>query len=70
VCQESSAIVKEKKYYSWWLGLMEIVCAVITMGVLKFNQEKTEKLGKLYDELNITANDYTLFVNISSRHRQ
>jgi hypothetical protein len=49
---------------------MEVVCAIIVMYTLRFNKEKTEKLGKLYDELNITADDYTLYANISSRHRQ
>ena len=48
---------------------MEVVTAVIVMLALKFNMEKTEKLGKLYDELNITANDYTVYANIGSRHR-
>ena len=49
---------------------MEVLCAVIVILALRFNKEKTDKLGKLYDELNITVNDYTLYVNINSRHRQ
>ena len=61
--------MKEKRSSAWWLGLLEIASAVIVMYALKFNKEKTEKLGKLYDELNITANDYTLYANITSRHR-
>lgn len=48
---------------------MEIVTAIIVMYALSFNKEKTEKLGKLYDELNITADDYTLYCNINSRQR-
>ena len=68
-CQESNAVIKEKKSSGFWLAVMEIVTAVIVMYTLNFNKEKTEKLGKLYDELNITADDYTLYANVNSRHR-
>ena len=26
-------------------------------------------MGRQYDELNLTASDYTLYVNVSARHR-
>lgn len=62
-------MVKEKRGHGWWLAVMEAICAVLVVVAMNFNMEKTEKLGKLYDELNITANDYTVYANISSRHR-
>ena len=63
-------MVKEKRSSGFWLAIIEVACAIIVMCALRFNKEKTEKLGKLYDELNITADDYTLYADITSRHRQ
>ena len=34
------------------------------------NQYNTKKLGKAYDELNLTASDYNIQVDIRARHRQ
>lgn len=39
------------------------------MGALIFNAIKTVKMGQQYDELNLTASDYTIFVNITATHR-
>ena len=37
---------------------------------LRFNKTKTVKIGKLYDELNLTASDYTVYIDINSAHRE
>jgi hypothetical protein len=62
-------VVVNKRETAWWLALMEVATATIVMLALRFNLVKTLKLGKLYDELNITANDYTVYANVGSRHR-
>jgi hypothetical protein len=51
------------------LAILEIIGGIIVMLALRFNSNKTAKTGKLYDELNLTASDYTIYVDISAIHR-
>ena len=49
--------------------MLETVGAFLVIAVLIFNSVKATGMGKQYDELNLTASDYTLFINVSARHR-
>jgi hypothetical protein len=51
------------------LAFVEIIGGIIVMLALRFNSNKTLKTGNLYDELNLTASDYTIYVDISAIHR-
>ena len=52
------------------IAIIEVVTAILAMTFFIVNQSHTEKLGKAYDELNLTASDYNIQVDIRSRHRQ
>lgn len=48
---------------------VEIITAFLVLAVLLFNLIKTKKMGKQYDELNLSASDYTLYIDIAAKHR-
>lgn len=49
--------------------MLEAVTVCIFLVGLLFNSKKTTKIGKQYDELNLTASNFTAYVNISAAHR-
>jgi len=40
----------------------------LVIAILIFNSVKTVKMGQQYDELNLTASDYTLYINLLPKH--
>lgn len=50
--------------------MIEILGSIFLLLALRFNKVKTAKIGKLYDELNLTASDYTIYIDITSAHRE
>lgn len=50
--------------------MIEVVTCLLAMVFFMINQYNTKKLGKAYDELNLTASDYNVQVDIRARHRQ
>lgn len=60
----SSKILK-----SHMIAMIEIGVAALVTLTLLFNYIKTEKLGKQYDELNLTASDYTIYIDINGIHK-
>ena len=51
------------------MAIFETVGAFLLLAGLIFNSVKTQKMGKQYDELNLTASDYTLYIDVSASHR-
>lgn len=68
-CSEPRSLIAEKRKDSLIVAIIEIVSAALVLVVLLFNAIKTLKMGKQYDELNLTASDYTLYVDVTARHR-
>jgi len=68
-CRESNEVVDSKRSDALVVAVLEMIGAFLVIAVLIFNSTKTEKMGKQYGELNLTASAYTLFVNISAQHR-
>ena len=62
-------MLSAKKSDSNIVAFIEIICVVLCALLLAFNSRKTVKLDQQYDELNITASDYTIFVNVTAAHR-
>lgn len=62
-------MVSQKQQDSLYLAYTEVISCVIVLLTLRFNSEKTAKTGKLYDELNLTASDYTIYINLNAIHR-
>lgn len=48
--------------YSILIAILEVICGFIVIFTIMFNQVKTLKLGKQYDDLNLTAADYTVYL--------
>lgn len=48
--------------------LEAVTCLIVVLAVI-FNARQTVKLNQQYDELNLTASDYTVYLNVTSRHR-
>jgi hypothetical protein len=61
--------LSQKILHSSKVAIIEIVSAILVVLALVFNAIKTIKMGKQYDELNLSARDYTLYVDVSARHR-
>jgi hypothetical protein len=51
------------------MAIIEVGSIVLFLLVLVLNIHKTNKMSALYDELNLTASDYTVFINVSAGHR-
>jgi hypothetical protein len=51
------------------LAFIEIITGIFLLVLLRFNKQKTGKTGKLYDELNLTASDYSIYIDITALHR-
>ena len=69
MCKQKGPILESKDSHSLLISILEVVTAVVVTLALIFNSIKTRKMGKSYDELNLTADDYTLFIDINARHR-
>jgi hypothetical protein len=52
------------------VAMIEVLAAFLALGFFVVNQQSTKSLGKAYDELNLTASDYNIKVDIRARHRQ
>ena len=68
-CAQDEDVLDSKRSDALVLAVLEMIGAFLVIAVLIFNWTKTEKMGKQYGELNLTASAYTLFVNVSARHR-
>ena len=68
-CIENESVLATKLKDGVVISIVTIISAFLFLLALWFNSFKTEKLGVQYDELNLTASDYTVFVNVSARHR-
>jgi len=68
-CVESQAMIDSKRMSCFTIAIIEIAGALLVLMALVFNSVKTTKLGKTYDELNLTASDYTILIDIEARHR-
>ena len=51
------------------VATIELVSVIVFGLILTFNSKKTLNLDEQYDELNITASDYTIYVNVTAAHR-
>ena len=51
------------------IAIVEVITAFLALGFFVINQHNTRRLGKAYDELNLTASDYNVKVDIRARHR-
>lgn len=51
------------------VAIMEVLTAILSIAFFVINQRYTEKLGKEYDEANLTASDYNIQVDVRARHR-
>ena len=68
-CKESQATIDGKRSNSFKMAIFETVGAFLVLFGLIFNSVKTQKMGKQYDELNLTASDYTLYIDVTPDHR-
>lgn len=50
------------------MAIVEAGTVFLVIAVLIFNSVKTVKMGQQYDELNLTASDYTLYLELTSKH--
>lgn len=69
-CAESSQLLEQKEMSSIIIALIEVITAFLALGFIVVNQQNTRRLGKAYDELNLTASDYNVKVDVRARHRQ
>ena len=51
------------------VAIIEVVTAILALTFFVVNQQNTKRLGKAYDELNLTASDYNIKVDVRARHR-
>ena len=51
------------------VAIVEVITAFLALGFFVINQYNTKRLGKAYDELNLTASDYNVKVDVRARHR-
>ena len=58
-------MVAQKQKDAMTLALIEIIGSILLLLALRFNKIKTAKTGKLYDEINLTASDYTIYIDIT-----
>ena len=68
-CGEEQDTIDAKNVHCIIIAVVEILSTFIVLFTVIFNRNKTEKMGRQYDELNLTASDYSLYVNVSARHR-
>jgi hypothetical protein len=68
-CKESQTTIDTKRSSTFKMAIFEAVGAFLVLFGLIFNSVKTQKMGKQYDELNLTASDYTLYIDVSASHR-
>ena len=47
--------------------LFELITYTMVFVFLFFNVSKTKKMGKIYDDLNVTARDYTLYFRLTEK---
>jgi hypothetical protein len=68
-CAEDQATIDAKNVHGIIIAVVEILSTFIVLFTVIFNRNKTEKMGRQYDELNLTASDYSLYINVSANHR-
>lgn len=51
------------------VAVIEVLTAFLALTFFVINQLNTKRLGKAYDELNLTASDYNVKVDVKARHR-
>jgi len=68
-CAENANTIYTKGTDTLIVAVIQVVSALIIIAFLVVNLFNTRKMGKAYDELNLTASDYNIMVDIQSRHR-
>jgi hypothetical protein len=46
------------------IAILEVICGFLVIFAIMFNSVKTLKLGKQYDDINLTAANYTLYYEV------
>jgi len=47
--------------------MVELVTYALTLVVVYVNVAKTKKMGSIYDSLNVTASDYSVYFRLTGR---
>lgn len=68
-CTETKQALASKQKDAFVVVIIQIASIVLVLLALLFNAIKTLKMGKQYDELNLSASDYTLHIDVTARHR-
>ena len=68
-CVEAPAVKLGKQIDLKYICMTLVATVVIVLTTMLFNSIQTEKMGQHYDDLNLTASDYTVYVSVTARHR-
>ena len=52
------------------IAIIEVIGFILILSCLLFNYKKTKKMDSLSDQLNVTASDYTIYLEFSDEDRE
>jgi len=57
--------VNNKETDGFKISLFELITYVLIILFVFFNTQKTKKMGRIYEDLNVTASDYSLYFRVT-----
>jgi len=66
-CDQTTIQIANKELSGLKVTILELATYFLLVIFIFFNVSKTKKMGKIYDDLNVTASDYSLYFRMTDK---